>query len=161
MSASQAYYQSEIGVLEITGTDEGILSIHFTEKDTVPLPAEVPACLQACVQQLDEYFTGQRQAFSVPLQLHQGTDFEQRVWAELLKIPFGHTRSYMQVAEIIGNPKAVRAVGRANARNNIAIIVPCHRVIGSNGNITGYAGGLWRKRWLLEHEGRSTQQSLF
>ncbi len=101
--------------------------------------------------ELSEYFIGKRKKFSVPILL-EGTDFQQSVWKILQKIPYGETKSYMQQSEVLGNPKAIRAVASANGKNKIAIIVPCHRVIGKNGTLTGYAGGLWRKEKLLELE---------
>ena len=106
-------------------------------------------------QQLQEYFTGQRQQFDLQL-LAVGTDFQREVWAELSRIPFGQTISYGELARRIGNAKAMRAVGLANGRNPIPIVVPCHRVIGANGSLTGFGGGIERKRWLLQHEARST-----
>ncbi|MBL7718691.1 MAG: methylated-DNA--[protein]-cysteine S-methyltransferase [Flavipsychrobacter sp.] len=115
-------------------------------------------------QQVGEYFTGLRQKFDVPLHL-LGTDFQKKVWQGLLQIPYGETRSYEQQSAFLGDPKAIRAVAGANGENGIAIIIPCHRVIGKNGSLTGYGGGLHRKKWLLEHEwkhsGRSAQASLF
>jgi methylated-DNA-[protein]-cysteine S-methyltransferase len=107
--------------------------------------------LKECIAQLDEYFRGKRRKFSVNLDL-QGTRFQKRVWQALLKIPFGRTASYREVAKAVGNSKAVRAVGNANRVNPVAIIIPCHRVIGSDGSLVGYGSGLWRKRWLLAHE---------
>jgi methylated-DNA-[protein]-cysteine S-methyltransferase len=110
------------------------------------------------VRQLDEYFSGNRKIFDLPLDLH-GTEFQKKVWSELLKIPFGHKISYKELTLKIGDIKAIRAVAAANGANPVSIIVPCHRVIGSDGSLTGYAGGLWRKQWLLEHE--SSLQKLF
>lgn len=104
-----------------------------------------------CVEQLIQYFNGQRRIFELPLS-QEGTPFQQEVWNELLTIPYAKTISYIQLAIRTGDPKATRAVASANGKNNIAIIVPCHRVIGSNGQLIGYGGGLWRKKWLLEHE---------
>jgi methylated-DNA-[protein]-cysteine S-methyltransferase len=109
--------------------------------------------LPAAARQLKEYFTGKRREFDLPLRM-EGTEFQQRVWRELTKIPFGETRSYGQLAKRIGNPNGSRAVGLANGRNPIAIIVPCHRVIGADGSLTGFGGGLDRKEWLLTHEGQ-------
>lgn len=106
-----------------------------------------------CVEQLIQYFNGQRRQFELPLN-QPGTNFQQGVWSELLQIPFGKTISYLELARRIGDTKATRAVANANGKNNIAIIVPCHRVIGSNRELIGYAGGLWRKKWLLEHEAK-------
>jgi methylated-DNA-[protein]-cysteine S-methyltransferase len=109
---------------------------------------------------LQEYFEGKRTHFSFPLHFI-GTDFQQKVWDELSKIPFGTTYSYLDLAKKVGDIKAVRAVAAANAKNPLWIVIPCHRVIGSDGSLTGYAGGLWRKKWLLEHEKPSNQKSLF
>ena len=111
-------------------------------------------------EELEAYFAGRLQAFETPL-APDGTAFEQQVWGELRKIPFGETRSYAEVARAIGSVSAVRAVARANATNRIAIVIPCHRVIGSDGSLTGYAGGLERKQWLLRHEGRIRPVGLF
>lgn len=113
----------------------------------------VPSCLKECVRQLDEYFRGERRVFTIRL-MPEGTDFHQKVWREVRRIPFGKTASYKEVAASIGKEKAVRAVGNANRLNKISIIIPCHRVIGSNGELVGYGGGLWRKEWLLAHEQR-------
>jgi len=146
----RAYYESEIGLIEITGTEDGILSVDFVEDKSVDNPI-IPSWLRRCVKQLDEYFKGKRREFSVKL-LPEGTDFQKKVWNELIKIPFGETLSYKDMASSIGNIKAVRAVGNANGKNKIGIIIPCHRVIGNNGKLVGYGGGLWRKEWLLKHE---------
>ena len=107
--------------------------------------------LVQCKQELLEYFAGKRKEFSVPFR-QAGTEFQQKVWNELLKIPYGKTVSYNFIAESLGDKKSIRAVGASNGKNQISIIVPCHRVIGSDGSLTGYAGGLWRKKWLLNHE---------
>jgi methylated-DNA-[protein]-cysteine S-methyltransferase len=115
--------------------------------------------LPAAARQLKEYFAGKRREFALPLRL-DGTEFQQRVWGELTKIPFGETRSYGQLAKRLNNPNGSRAVGLANGRNPIAIIVPCHRVIGADGSLTGYGGGLPRKRWLLAHEGLQSRFDL-
>jgi methylated-DNA-[protein]-cysteine S-methyltransferase len=148
-----AYYKSEIGIVEIAGTPDGIVSISLLDDREVPVEfsAEVPPCLQACYQQLEEYFQGKRKDFQLKL-LPKGTEFQKKVWERLAVIPYGKTVAYRDIACEIGNPKAVRAVGSANSRNPLWIVVPCHRVIGSSGDLTGYAGGLWRKKWLLEHE---------
>jgi methylated-DNA-[protein]-cysteine S-methyltransferase len=154
------YYRSPIGILEITGTDQGVTTIYFLNADPDRL-ADVPTPpVLTCLNQLNEYFNGERKEFSVPLQL-AGTAFQMRVWQHLLTIPFGVTRSYLSVAEALGDRNTVRAVGTANGQNPISIIVPCHRVIGSNGSLTGYGGGLWRKEWLLNHEGHANQPRLF
>jgi methylated-DNA-[protein]-cysteine S-methyltransferase len=119
----------------------------------------MPVCLTACVRQLDEYFNGTRKEFSIQLDL-RGTEFQKRVWQELLNIPFGTTTAYLKVASSLGDKKALRAVGRANGQNPIVILVPCHRVIGTDGSLTGYGGGLWRKEWLLNFEGSRLQPGL-
>lgn len=151
----KATYQSEIGRLEITGTAEHVTAVNFVEPEANGLPAkdaELPPIMAACLAQLDEYFKGERREFSLALQ-PEGTGFQKAVWQQLAAIPYGQTASYGDVARALGNPQAVRAVGAANGQNPISIIIPCHRVIGSNGKLTGYGGGLWRKEWLLEHEG--------
>ena len=156
----RAYYRSPIGTIEIAGSDTGISGVRFIDGEpSSPSPA-VPEALTACAAQLDEYFRGERTEFSLRL-LPDGTDFELRVWKELTKLPFGETCSYLDIATAIGNPKAVRAVGGANGRNDISIIIPCHRVIGSNGAATGYAGEIWRKQWLLHHESVIAGKTLF
>ena len=152
------YYRSPIGLIEIAGSDNGIASVLFVDREAEE--GLVPACLHPCVTQLCEYFKGDRKEFTLKLDLH-GTAFQQRIWRELLKIPFGRTLSYLDVATAIGNRKSLRAVGNANGRNPICIIVPCHRVIGADGSLTGYGGGLWRKRWLLEFETGTKRQDLF
>lgn len=154
-----AYYKTPIGTARIVGDDSGIVSVSVVDgeqqsSDVIPEP------LQECVRQLDEYFKKERKVFSLKLN-PEGTDFQKTVWNELQRIPFGEKRSYMQQAENMGDPKAIRAVANANAKNPLWIIIPCHRIIGSDGSLTGYAGGLWRKRWLLEHENPPLQQSLF
>jgi methylated-DNA-[protein]-cysteine S-methyltransferase len=150
MKAYKTYYQSEIGWIEITGNEEGIMTVEFAEEEGES-DDYLPASIQKCVIQLNEYFKGERKEFFVKLNW-EGTDFQIKVWQELLKIPYGKTTSYIEIAKALGDTNSVRAVGTANGRNKIAIIVPCHRVIGSSGSLTGYAGGLWRKDWLLKHE---------
>ena len=145
----QTYYDSPIGILKISANDSKITSLEFVEKkDQAESGNKV---LQECTKQLDEYFAGKRKNFDLDLELN-GTDFQKQVWKQLLKIPYAKTQSYGDIAEAIKNPKAVRAVGMANKVNKISIIIPCHRVIGSNGSLTGYATGVWRKEWLLNHE---------
>ncbi|MGE7273620.1 methylated-DNA--[protein]-cysteine S-methyltransferase [Brevibacillus panacihumi] len=146
-------YESPIGVIEIIGDHKAIRSILFSEKNKMVnvLQAETPPVLIECYHQLDEYFTGDRHAFTFLYQF-DGTDFQNTVWNTLLKIPYANTESYRDIAVSIGNEKAIRAVGSANGKNKLSIVIPCHRVIGSNGKLTGYAGGLWRKEWLLQHE---------
>lgn len=145
----RAYYKSKIGFMEITSTKNTILAIDFVKAKK--FKNSNISILKKCLKQIDEYFRGKRRTFSLNLHL-QGTDFQKKVWRRLIKIPFGKTVSYKDIAVRIGNIRAVRAVGNANNKNSIAIIVPCHRVIGSNGSLVGYGGGLWRKKWLLKHE---------
>lgn len=153
------YYNSPIGILQISSDDNAISAISFADKTGMPQPAEkvtnieIPKSpiLKECVTQLDDYFAGKRFQFNLKLSQH-GTKFQQQVWNELLNIGYGKTTSYLTLSKNIGNVKAIRAVGTANGKNHIAVIVPCHRVIGHTGNLVGYAAGLWRKQWLLEHE---------
>ena len=146
-----AHCQSPIGTVEIEATQEEIVALNFVDQPQ-PGDIELPEVLMECVKQIEEYFSGQRKTFSVNLGL-QGTEFQNTVWRRLVKIPYGQTCSYGEFATAIGKPTACRAVGNANGKNPISIIVPCHRLIGSNGSLTGYGGGLWRKQWLLKHEG--------
>ncbi len=145
-----AIYKSEIGFLKITGAEDGLYSLEFMDEKSIP-QTEVHPCLKECYNQLDEYFQGERKVFNLELK-PEGTEFQMRVWQQLFKIPYGHTASYMEIASSIGNKKAIRAVGTANGRNKIPIIIPCHRVIGSDGSLTGFGGGIWRKEFLLKHE---------
>jgi len=158
MKEFKTYYKSEIGIIEIAGTEDGILSVNFVEEKSMGR-SEIPSHLKECVEQLDEYFRGKRKEFSVKIEV-QGTDFQKKVWTELMKIPFGQTASYKDVADAIGNAKAVRAVGNANGKNKIGIIIPCHRVIGNDGKLVGYGSGIWRKEWLLNHEKNVTSFTL-
>ena len=152
MKRHTTYLASPLGILKIQCSDVHVTDVLFcdeqggTENDSHPL-------LDECGSQLESYFAGRRTDFDLPLQ-QEGTAFQQKVWDLLLQIPFGKTISYQQLATQYGDLKAIRAVASANGRNNIAIIVPCHRVIGTNQSLTGYAGGLWRKKWLLEHEAK-------
>lgn len=145
----RAYYESELGLLEMTANDEGITSLIFVEERKEEHKNQI---IQQCLTELDEYFKQKRTEFTVPLSA-VGTPFQKRVWDALYTISYGESASYLDIAEQIGNVKAVRAIGGANSRNPISIIVPCHRVIGKSGKLIGYAGGLWRKEWLLKHEG--------
>ncbi len=158
-SNETAYYKTPIGTAKIVGNENGINAVSVIE-DEIKTSEVIPKYLQNCVQQLNEYFNGTRTTFDLKLN-PQGTDFQQRVWNELLNVPFGKTRTYLEQSKKIGDVKAIRAVASANGKNPIWIIIPCHRIIGSDGSLTGYAGGLWRKKWLLEHENPSMQQSLF
>lgn len=144
------YYDSPVGTLKITADDDCVTSILFWEGETNDV-TKLNSVLKNCLQQLDEYFSGKRTSFDFPMQ-QGGTEFQQKVWQLLLQIPFGKTLSYLDLSKQYGDVKAIRAVASANGKNNLAIVVPCHRVIGSNASLTGYAGGLWRKQWLLEHE---------
>lgn len=155
-----AYSDSPLGTLEIAGSVAGIRAVRFLDEPPLaPASPDLPAPVVSCIQQLAEYFAGQRRSFEVPLDL-QGTPFQRRVWELLLLIPFGETRTYLDIALALGDSKAVRAVGAANGQNPVSIIVPCHRVIGGDGALVGYGGGLWRKEWLLAHEGRPVQARL-
>lgn len=154
MEMYKTYFKSPVGILLITGNQAGIASIEYINED-IDINAqkqEVNQSLKTCCDQLEQYFLGKRKEFSFELQIH-GTEFQEKVWNELRKIPYGKTVSYRDIATAVGDQKAVRAVGGANGRNKIAIVIPCHRVIGLSGKLTGYAGGLDRKEWLLKHEG--------
>lgn len=154
-----AIIKTVLGFTEIVGDENGISKIHvFDEEQTVS--KKIPIVLQEAVNQIQDYFEGKRNSFDFKLN-PKGTDFQQRVWQELLNIPFGKTTSYQELSIKLGDIKAIRAVANANGKNPLWIVVPCHRVIGSDGSLTGYAGGLWRKKWLLEHENPVKQQSLF
>jgi methylated-DNA-[protein]-cysteine S-methyltransferase len=151
------HYESPIGRLLLTSDGNALTGLYMETsrkaQDTGGwLQDGRSAPLTAALRQLEEYFAGSRRAFDLPLRL-EGTAFQQRVWRELCEIPYGETWSYGQLAQRIGNPTGSRAVGLANGRNPVSILVPCHRVIGADGSLTGYGGGLERKRWLLAHEG--------
>ena len=152
------FIQTPLGIAKIVGDADGIAVISILSEGEIS--KKIPKELKECVSQLREYFDGQRNDFTFKLN-PQGTDFQQKVWQELLNIPFGKTMSYLDLSKKLGDVKAIRAVASANGRNPLWIVVPCHRVIGTDGSLTGYAGGLWRKKWLLEHESPSKQQSLF
>lgn len=145
------YYKSPIGILKLICTKDALVSVDFVDKykENTNQPTKIEL---TCKEQLDKYFNGDLIEFDIPLMLEKGTEFQQSVWKALIEIPFGQTRSYKDIAKHIDNPKAVRAVGGANNKNPIGIIVPCHRVIGSNGKLVGYASGLKNKEWLLTHE---------
>lgn len=150
---------SPLGFTKISGDEDGISSVivlNSEEKITDIIPIE----LEDCVIQLNEYFEGTRKQFDLKLN-PEGTDFQNKVWKLLEQIPYGKTVSYLELSKQLGDVKAIRAVANANGKNPLWIIVPCHRVIGSDGGLTGYAGGLHRKKWLLEHESPYKQQSLF
>jgi len=151
-----AWYESPIGWVRIVADGTGITAVDFPQRDRTPgaaLPSGpgAPGHLLECAAQLAEYFEGRRTVFDVRLSL-TGTPFQKRVWTALLAVPYGEKTTYKEIAASLGNVRSTRAVGGANHRNPVSIIVPCHRVIGATGGLTGYGGGLWRKAWLLEHE---------
>ena len=146
------YIDLPIGKIKISGTDQFIAAAEFRDTAEPDFTGEIPPLLKECAAQLLGYSVGSRTEFNLPIQ-QAGTDFQQKVWNELTKIPYGKTISYHELAKRLGDEKVIRAAGTANGKNNLAIIVPCHRVIGSDGSLTGYAGGLFRKEWLLRLEG--------
>ncbi len=154
-----AFIRTPLGVAKLEGDENGLQTITVLNGEE-EITKVIPEVLEDSVYQLKEYFEGQRKDFTLELN-PQGTAFQKRVWKALLDIPFGKTTSYLTLSKTLGDAKAIRAVAGANAKNPIWIIVPCHRVIGSDGSLTGYAGGLYRKQWLLNHESESKQQSLF
>ncbi len=158
------YYHSPVGLLKISGTNDYIseVTFHDTTQKAEGNKKHLPPMLINCVEQLIQYFNGERRIFELPIN-QTGTPFQQGVWSELIAIPYGKTINYLDLARKTGDTKATRAVANANGKNNIAIIVPCHRVIGSNKDLVGYAGGLWRKKWLLELEAKVAHgvQTLF
>jgi methylated-DNA-[protein]-cysteine S-methyltransferase len=171
MNTETVYYKSPVGILEIRSNGSAISHVLFansewkgraTDENTVSLDAPKTTAIKECIKQLEEYFAGKRFVFTLEL-AQEGTAFQQSVWKELLNIPYGQTISYLELSKRLGNVKAIRAVGTANGSNNISIIAPCHRVIGSNGSLVGYGGDLWRKKWLLEHEAKFAHgvQTLF
>jgi methylated-DNA-[protein]-cysteine S-methyltransferase len=154
-----AYYSSPVGDLLIESENEKIITLNFL-KDSKVIETITPV-IEQCINELNEYFQGSRKFFSFEMDL-RGTEFQKKVWNELLNIPYGKTISYEALAIRIGNIKTIRAVGLANGQNPIAIVVPCHRVIGKNGDLVGYGGGMDNKIWLLRHEGALLHQlSLF
>ena len=154
-----AYINSPLGSIEIKGNAYGLASLHFMDSE-VSASETIPKDLKIVASKIAEYFEGKRTDFDVKL-APEGTEFQKKVWKQLQEIPFGKTTSYQQMANQLGDPKVIRAAASANGKNPIAIIIPCHRVIGSDGSLTGYSGGLHRKKWLLEHESSAKQQSLF
>lgn len=153
-----AYIKTPLGIARIEGDEHGIAVISVIGQGDSS--SEIPNVLTEAVAQLNDYFDGKRNDFTFKLN-PSGTEFQQKVWKGLLEIPFGKTMSYLELSKKLGDVKAIRAVASANGKNPLWIVVPCHRVIGSDGSLTGYAGGLWRKKWLLEHENPLKQQSLF
>ncbi len=157
-----AVIQTPVGIVRITEEDGFVTYVHFINEELDLLAPETPL-LKLVVQQLDEYFAGDRKVFDFPMKQH-GSDFQQKVWDCLMTIGYGKTISYAHQSKLMSDPLAIRAIASANGKNNLAIVVPCHRVIGSDGSLTGYASGVWRKKWLLEHEARingTAQTTLF
>jgi methylated-DNA-[protein]-cysteine S-methyltransferase len=157
MTKISAYYDSPVGIILIEAVDDAITALLFkNEKDAGLFDGTAVSDnkqIVKCIRQLNEYFEGTRRQFDLPLQ-QNGTAFQQKIWSALTEIPYGQTISYMELSKRTGDVKAIRAVGTTNGKNQLSIVIPCHRVIGSNGTLTGYGGGLWRKRWLLEHEAK-------
>ena len=153
-------YQSPIGLLVIKANNEAVKEVLFQEEALVKTNPN--ALTEKCCEELNEYFNGSLSSFSVALD-PDGSDFQKRVWQQLLTLPYGTATNYLQMARKLGDEKCIRAAANANGKNPVAIIIPCHRVIGSDGSLTGYGGGLWRKKWLLEHEGvlQKNQLQLF
>lgn len=158
LEIASTYYQSPLGLLRIGGTDTYISEISFVDTldavervSPVDLQGPVPPMIIQCIEQLIQYFQGQRRVFDFPVH-QEGSAFQQKVWTELSAIPFGKTLSYLDMARRLGDTKTIRAAAAANGKNHVAIVVPCHRVIGSKRDLVGYGGGLWRKKWLLDHE---------
>jgi methylated-DNA-[protein]-cysteine S-methyltransferase len=154
-----AYIKLPLGITKIVGDENVITAISVLDGD-YEVSVIIPEVLRETISQLYEYFERKRVTFTFKMN-PKGTEFQQRVWQSLLEIPFGKTVSYLDLSKKLGDIKAIRAVASANGKNPLWIVVPCHRVIGTNGSLTGYAGGLWRKKWLLEHENPTSQQSLF
>jgi methylated-DNA-[protein]-cysteine S-methyltransferase len=161
------YITTPLGIAKIIGDENGISVISVSDEGEVCSASSlslgysmIPLVLQESISQLNDYFEGKRTVFTFKLN-PSGTEFQQKVWKGLLEIPFGKTMSYLELSKKLGDVKAIRAVASANGKNPLWIVVPCHRVIGTDGSLTGYSGGLWRKKWLLEHENPSKQQILF
>lgn len=157
MTYSVAYMQSPVGIIRLRGKENALVALEFVEEQSGD--SFEPEKLQNAMQQLTEYFEGSRSSFHLPLH-PEGTHFQQNVWDQLQKIPFGKTICYEDVARSLGDIKVIRAAATANGRNPLPVIIPCHRVIGKDGSLGGYSGGLWRKRWLLEFEQREIQPKL-
>ncbi|WP_372973152.1 methylated-DNA--[protein]-cysteine S-methyltransferase [Muriicola sp.] len=154
-----AFIKTPLGTAKIEGDLHGITSISVIDRET-EMKSNISPELEEAVRQIEEYFLGKRKEFTFKLN-PTGTEFQKKVWDELLKIPFGKTISYLDLSKKLGDPKAIRAVAAANGKNPIWIVIPCHRVVGSKGEMVGYAGGIHRKKWLLNHERTEKQQSLF
>ncbi|RYU77989.1 methylated-DNA--[protein]-cysteine S-methyltransferase [Hymenobacter persicinus] len=160
--AAIAILPSALGPIELRGTDAGLSAVSFLEAAVPATPAAaVPACLREARAQVLAYFGRELRTFELRTHVERGTAFQRQVWAALLGVDYGRTASYLDLARQLGNPGAVRAVGAANGQNPLGLVWPCHRVIGANGTLTGYAGGLWRKKWLLAFEQPAAQTELF
>ncbi len=157
-------YHSPLGMIALTTMETDIIALHFLDQTpynpTLITTTHATDLGKTCIQQLDDYFSGKNCQFTLPTQCICGTPFQNSVWAALCAIPYGATCSYADIAREIGNPKSVRSVANAIGANPIPIIIPCHRVIRSDGSLTGYSGGLWRKKWLLEHEDRGVKKCI-
>lgn len=149
------YYKSPIGILRIVVDESSLVALDFNEDEKKQ--SDEHSYIKEVKNQLDEYFKGTRELFDLNIKIN-GTDFQNKVWNELTKIPYGETISYKELATRIGNDKACRAVGNANNKNKISIVIPCHRVVGSNKKLVGYAGGLEKKEWLINHENKVTKE---
>ncbi len=151
------YYQSPIGLLRISGTENYISEVSYIDHIEKPpadsLRKKMPPIIIQAIEQLIQYFHGERRVFEFAIN-QEGTAFQTKVWNELIGIPYGKTISYLELSRRLGDTKAIRAAASANGKNNIAIVVPCHRVIGSKNDLVGYGGGIWRKKWLLDHEAK-------
>lgn len=154
-----AYLETPLGVAELQGDINGVCRIAILD-GAVPSSGRIPECLKEAAAQLQEYFASGRRDFTFRTNA-SGTDFQKKIWQYLTEIRYGKTISYLDLARRFGDEKAIRAVAAANGKNPLWIVVPCHRVIGTDGSLTGYAGGIWRKKWLLEHESPTHQTSLF
>ncbi|WP_445712411.1 methylated-DNA--[protein]-cysteine S-methyltransferase [Flavobacterium sp.] len=153
-----AFINTPLGTAKIKGDENGVSVISILQEGEIS--KEIPLELKEAVIQLNDYFEGNRTQFTFEIN-PKGTDFQRKVWKALLEIPYGKTISYLDLSKQLGDVKAIRAVASANGKNPLWIVVPCHRVIGTDGSLTGYAGGLWRKKWLIDHENPVKQQSLF
>jgi len=160
MTTYTSLFKSPVGNLIITSSETDILDVSFTTRSMAITESKLPDIHVDCISQLERYFSGRSKGFSLALK-PSGTDFQQKVWQALREIPHGSTISYLELAQRLGDPKAIRAVAAANGKNKIAIIIPCHRVIGSDRALVGYAGGLNKKEWLLQHEGAIAQLKMF
>ena len=159
-SNKTAYCKTPIGTAELTANSEGLISVKITDIDYETVSHTPPRGLSKPVKQLTAYFKGELKEFDLKLNI-QGTKFQKKVWQLLLEVPYGKTLTYLELARQFGDESAIRAVAHANAVNPLWVIIPCHRIMGSDGSLTGYAGGLWRKEWLLNHEQNIHQAKLF